>query len=110
MEEPDIEGVATHDVPESCGAARKGGVEALTGVHASWVSSRETAVFPDADVLIITAGNTVGAVNARPWLVRRGRRLQASVEPSCARTGRSFSYLLLEGAAGRTGKAKAVIQ
>jgi hypothetical protein len=43
MKEPDIEGIANHDGPESCGAARKDGVEALTGVHASWVLSRETA-------------------------------------------------------------------
>ena len=61
MREPDIEGVATHDVPESCGAVREDGVEALTGVHASWVSSRETKVsFPDADVVGQTAGNTTG--------------------------------------------------
>ncbi len=44
MREPDIEGVATHDVPESCGVVREDGVEALTGVHASWVLSRETKV------------------------------------------------------------------
>lgn len=44
MREPDIEGVATHDVPESCGVVRKDGVEALTGEHASWVLSRETKV------------------------------------------------------------------
>jgi RNA-directed DNA polymerase len=43
MREPDIEGVAIHGVPESCGVARKDGVEALTGVHAGWVLSRETS-------------------------------------------------------------------
>ena len=35
MKEPHIEGIANHDGPESCGVAREGGVEALTGVHAS---------------------------------------------------------------------------
>jgi hypothetical protein len=35
MKEPDIEGIANRDGPESCGVARKDGVEALTGVHAS---------------------------------------------------------------------------
>jgi len=42
MREPDIEGVAIHDVPESCGDAREDGAEALTGAHAGWVLSRET--------------------------------------------------------------------
>ena len=34
--------LATHIGPESCGAARKGGVEALTGERAGRVSSRES--------------------------------------------------------------------
>ena len=60
MREPDIEGVATYDVPESCEVVREGGIEALTGVHAGWVLSRETkATFPDADVVELTAGNTM---------------------------------------------------
>jgi hypothetical protein len=33
--------VANHIGPESCGAARKGGVEALTGERAGQVLSRE---------------------------------------------------------------------
>lgn len=36
MEEPHIEGVATHGGPESCAGAREGVGEALTGVHAGW--------------------------------------------------------------------------
>ena len=36
-----VEGVANHNGPESCGAARKGGVEALTGERAGQVLSRE---------------------------------------------------------------------
>ena len=35
------EGVANHNGLESCGVARKGGVEALTEEHVGWVSSRE---------------------------------------------------------------------
>jgi hypothetical protein len=34
MEEPYVEGVATHDGPESCAVVREGGGEALTGVRA----------------------------------------------------------------------------
>jgi hypothetical protein len=37
MQEPYVEGVATHDGPESCVAAREGGGEALTGVRAGRV-------------------------------------------------------------------------
>jgi hypothetical protein len=36
MRELYIEGVATHDGPESCVDVRKGGGEALTGVRAGW--------------------------------------------------------------------------
>jgi len=35
-----VEGVANHNGPESCGAAREGGVEALTGGRAGRVLSR----------------------------------------------------------------------
>jgi hypothetical protein len=42
MKESHGEGVAIHTDPESCGVARKGGVEALTGARAGWVLSCET--------------------------------------------------------------------
>ena len=41
MKEPHIEGVATHDGPESCVDVRKGVGEALTGVRVGEVLSRE---------------------------------------------------------------------
>jgi hypothetical protein len=41
MRESHDEGVASHTDPESCGVAREGGVEALTGARAGWVLSRE---------------------------------------------------------------------
>ena len=34
MKESHVEGLATHDGPESCGVSRKGRAEALTGVRA----------------------------------------------------------------------------
>jgi hypothetical protein len=43
--------VATHIGPESCGAARKGGVEALTGEHAGRVYSRVRQLLRDADAV-----------------------------------------------------------
>jgi hypothetical protein len=44
-------GVATHIGPEACGAAREGGVEALTGDRAGRVFSRVRIALRDADVV-----------------------------------------------------------
>jgi hypothetical protein len=44
-------GLATHIGPESCGAARKGGVEALTGERAGRVFSRVRTSLRDADAV-----------------------------------------------------------
>ena len=44
-------GLATHIGPESCGAARKGGVEALTGERAGRVFSRVSSFLRDADAV-----------------------------------------------------------
>jgi RNA-directed DNA polymerase len=43
--------VATHIGPESCGAAREGGVEALTGERAGRVFSRVSLLLRDADAV-----------------------------------------------------------
>src|SRR5215469_753019 len=51
MKESRVEGLATHDGPESCGASRKGSGEALTGVRAGRVSSRERNFLRDADAV-----------------------------------------------------------
>jgi hypothetical protein len=45
MKELYIEGVATHDDPESCVDVREGAGEALTGAIAGWVLSREISQF-----------------------------------------------------------------
>jgi hypothetical protein len=44
-------GSATHIGPESCGAAREGGVEALTGERAGRVFSRVRHLLRDADAV-----------------------------------------------------------
>src|SRR6266446_1341028 len=44
-------GLATHIGPESCGAACKGGVEALTGERAGRVFRRVTDLLRDADAV-----------------------------------------------------------
>ena len=51
MKESYGEGLATHTGPESCGAAREGGVEALTGVRAGRVFSRESTFLRGADAV-----------------------------------------------------------
>jgi hypothetical protein len=51
MKESYESGVATHIGPESCGAARKGGVEALAGERAGRVFSRERNLLRDADAV-----------------------------------------------------------
>lgn len=63
MKESYVEELATHDSPESCGGARKRASEALTGVRAGWVLSREMRV-SDADL--------VGEKGRRKHVVRKG--------------------------------------
>jgi len=49
MKESYVEGLATHSGPESCADAREGGGEALTGVRAGRVLSRERQSLRGAD-------------------------------------------------------------
>ena len=51
MEEPYVEGVATHDGPESCAGAREGGGEALTGVRAGRVIEPRNPLDRGADAV-----------------------------------------------------------
>jgi hypothetical protein len=61
--------LATHIGPESCGAARKGGVEALTGERAGRVFSRVRNSLRDADAV---------RRSGRPHRVRRNREAHQS--------------------------------
>src|SRR6267143_2086100 len=58
--------VATHIGPESCGAARKGGVEALTGERAGRVFSRVRNSLRDDDAV---------GESGRPHRVHRNREV-----------------------------------
>ena len=49
MKESYVKGLANHNGPESCGGARKGEAEALTGERAGRVLSREMNLERDAD-------------------------------------------------------------
>ena len=108
MKESYVEGLATHGGPESCGVARKGGVEALTGVRAGRVLSRERNSLRSADA--------VGGVG-RQYRWHRYREMPAgsarSQTPSTyGNTSRGSREVpsppAAEDAAGRVGKSKDV--
>ena len=71
--------VATHIGPESCGAAREGGVEALTGERTGRVFSRVRPLLRDADAV-----RRCG----RPHLVHRYREVYWS--PARSETPRTY--------------------
>lgn len=84
-----IEGVATHDDPESCVGVREGAGKALTGVHVGRAIEPRNDFIRGADVFSVAEGNTASSVIASCWWTPRGRRTCACVESPCARTGRS---------------------
>lgn len=89
MEESHIEGVATHDDPESCAAGRKAVREVLTGAHTGSALSREIRSTRVPTLLSEAEGNIHLRRNRESLVALRGRRPDTCVEPSCARTGRS---------------------
>jgi hypothetical protein len=98
--------VATHIGPESCGAARKDGVEALTGERAGRVFSRERTTLRDADAV---------RRSGRPHRVRRYREASSSParsETPCTYADTSRGNREIPGlpraavARGRIGKSK----
>lgn len=93
MREPYIEGVATHDGPESCAGDREVVGEALTGARAGWVLSREIRNSRMLTSLSQTESDTGTGAIASPGPILRGRRPHARADSSCARTGRSTGRL-----------------
>ena len=89
MQESHVEGVANHDVPESCVYAREGVGEALTGVRTGRVLSREIKHYGTPTRLSDAEGEMCEHDSASARAVLRGRRPRARTEPSCARTARS---------------------
>jgi hypothetical protein len=98
--------VATHIGPESCGAARKGSVEALTGERAGRVFSRVRTFLRDADAV---------RRSGRPHPVHRYREVQGSParsETPCTYVNTSRGNREIPGlpraavALGRIGKSK----
>ena len=98
--------IATHIGPESCGVARKGGVEALTGERAGRVFSRVRTFLRDADAV---------RRSGRPHRVRRYREVcpsPARSETPCTYASTSLGNREIPGppreavAWGRIGKSK----
>ena|SRR6516165_3216125 len=100
------EGIATHTGPESCGAAREGSGEALTGERMGRVFSRVRILLWDADAV---------RRSGRPHLVHRYREVPQSParsETPCTYRGTSYGNREIPcppgavRAPGRVGKSK----
>jgi len=101
-------GSATHIGPESCGAARKGGVEALTGERTGRVFSRVRNLLRDADAV-----RRCGRLH-RVHRYREVCQSPARSETPCTYADTSFGNREIPGppraavALGRIGKSKDV--
>ncbi len=106
MKESYVEGLAAHSGPESCVAARKGRSEALTGVRAGRVLSRERNLLRGADA-VGEGGRPHSAHRYRE--MRRGpaRSETPSMYGNASRENREIPCPpAADGAAGRVGKSK----
>jgi RNA-directed DNA polymerase len=107
MKESYGEGVANHTGPESCGDGSNAMTEALTGVRAGRVWSRENLLKSRVPTLWdAVEGNTGRVGSARPVRTLRGRRPRARTETPHTGTGRSHICLRGEGFGGRMGKSE----
>ena len=108
MKESYGEGLATHTGPESCGATREGDAEALTGVRAGRVLSRERPSLRGADAV-----RRSGRLHLAQRY-RERRRDPARSETPCTygnsmRENREIPCSpAVDGVAGRTAKSKDV--
>lgn len=105
MKEPHIEGVATHDDPESCVTIREDSGEALTGARTGSVLSRENKQFGTPTQLLYAEGNTSrGRYRESP-----GGPARSETRNTCGtfpRENREIPRVrATDGVAGRAGKA-----
>ena len=102
MKESYGEGLATHTGPESCAAVR----EALTGVRAGRVFSRERTLLRDADA-VEEGGRPHPARRARQTRWSPARSQTPGMSGYTSRENReSLGSPVADGAAGRIGKSK----
>jgi len=108
MRESYTEGLATHIGPESCGAVREDSVEALTGVRAGRVFSRERSKVRDADAVGMAEGTTV-AHRYREMRLGPARSQTPCTYGNTSHENREvLGWPAADGAAGRVGKSKDV--
>src|SRR6516164_5906886 len=108
MKESYSEGVATHTGPESCDAACEGAAEALTGVRAGRVSSRERRSLWSADA-VEDGGRRRRPRRYRETLSGSARSKTPSTYGNTLRGNREILWLpTADGAVGRIGKSKDV--
>ena len=106
MKESYVEGVATHDGPESCAAFRKASGEALTGVGAGRVLSRERNLLRDADAVEV-CGRQNRAHRYREMRLSPARSETPSTHGNTSHENREvLCPLAADGAVGRVGKSK----
>ena len=110
MEEPYVEGLATHGDPESCAGSREDVGEALTGAQAGRVLSRENTC--TSGVLTVwtcwkaTSAGSPSRDSAGPHAVGD---LAHACEALRTGTGRSQGCPIGEGRWGRKGKSEDVL-
>ena len=108
MQESHGEGLATHTGPESCAVARKDNLEALTGVRAGWVLSRERSKVRDADAVGIAEGTTV-AHRYREMCPGPARSQTPCTHGNTSHENReALGSPTTDGVLGRVGKSKDV--
>src|SRR5271169_2456780 len=108
MKESHVERLATHNGPESCAVFRKGSGEALTGVRAGRVLSRERDILRDADAV----GGRGRQNRTHRYREMRSGRARSETPCTYGNTSHENREVLCspvaDGAAGRVGKSKDV--
>jgi RNA-directed DNA polymerase len=108
MKESYVEGLATHSGSESCGVHRKVSVEALTGVRAGRILSRERRSLRDADAV----GRSGRHHRTHRYRERRLGPARSETPCTYGNTSHENREVLgspaADGAAGRVGKSKDV--
>ena len=109
MRKPYSEGLATHTGPESWVGICEDVSQALTGVRAGRVLSREITKTRVPTASPCSEGNTLPVDNARQAGTLRGPRPRACTEAPCARTGRARVLPSWDGMMGG-GRGQGVAQ